>query len=552
MNEENWKSFEIINYRDVILFFLLSKFGNDPKSLKTILRRFFKDRLKDEPDEEVIEKMLQGIRTIRDKYHKLIVSISKYNGIFKDIRKDSHLKLLHNQFFGAEFQQLSAETFNLLISFGYYKRTMLFLRIANNIRQNGNPCDSESVNIDSIYLLAHLINRLIKAKKHINKHNGISTRIVIDSLRNSLEIMFFKERYSGFYMFAVKDNKTRSYNRLYNRLVDIECPDDRRDLTNKLLDVDDIEYRTNDFSEGKFYAPDVENCIQKSDVHIINRKIQDIIKTGEISNEYENFYTREEQLMKIMSLVAQPGIVTPSSIERSMHIAHTAKSNSGCISRQVGAAITDENYSLRSIGWNDVAAGFTPCNLRSVMDYYNETLDEEHYSDFERGVNIDETDFKYKDKHPNNFKHAIHDYFQNGEEKIKNGMDGKNCSFCFKTIHNKYEGEKNQVHTRSLHAEENAMLQISKYGGQPLKGGKLFTTASPCELCAKKAFQLGIKEIFYIDPYPGISRSQILKSGKIDQRPKMLPFKGVIGKSYSKFYEPFMAYKDEVNMILSD
>lgn len=86
--------------------------------------------------------------------------------------------------------------------------------------------------------------------------------------------------------------------------------------------------------------------------------------------------------------------------------------------------------------------------------------------------------------------------------------------YCFKTAYNAFSGEKNQVHTRSLHAEENAMMQISKSGGQGLRDGFLFTTASPCELCAKKAYQLGVRTIYYIDPYPGISRNHILKSNE--------------------------------------
>lgn len=68
--------------------------------------------------------------------------------------------------------------------------------------------------------------------------------------------------------------------------------------------------------------------------------------------------------------------------------------------------------------------------------------------------------------------------------------------YCFKSIYNGMKKDKNQVHTRALHAEENAFLQIAKYGGAKIEGGKLFTTASPCELCSKKAYQLGIKEIY--------------------------------------------------------
>ena len=103
--------------------------------------------------------------------------------------------------------------------------------------------------------------------------------------------------------------------------------------------------------------------------------------------------------------------------------------------------------------------------------------------------------------------------------------------------------DKNQVHTRSLHAEENAFLQIAKYGGASIQGGKLFTTASPCELCAKKAYQLGIKEIYYIDPYPGLSTRHILSFGKSDN-PKMILFKGAIGNAYISMYSSRIPYKD--------
>jgi hypothetical protein len=110
------------------------------------------------------------------------------------------------------------------------------------------------------------------------------------------------------------------------------------------------------------------------------------------------------------------------------------------------------------------------------------------------------------------------------------------------------KNDKNQVYTRALHAEENAFLQISKYGGTQVKGGYLFTTASPCELCAKKAYQLGIKSIYYIDPYPGISQSHVLNFGK-DNNPKMKLFYGAIGQAYLDFYEPRMAVKDELELL---
>ncbi|MDP3249610.1 MAG: hypothetical protein Q8M93_21925 [Polaromonas sp.] len=129
-------------------------------------------------------------------------------------------------------------------------------------------------------------------------------------------------------------------------------------------------------------------------------------------------------------------------------------------------------------------------------------------------------------------------------------VGGRSSAFCFKTEYNALTGDDNQVHTRSLHAEENAFLQIVKQGGQGIAGGKLYTTASPCELCAKKAFQLGIKHIFYIDPYPGISLTHILKSGIEASRPTVQLYQGAVGIAYHRLYDPVLPYKDELRALM--
>lgn len=102
------------------------------------------------------------------------------------------------------------------------------------------------------------------------------------------------------------------------------------------------------------------------------------------------------------------------------------------------------------------------------------------------------------------------------------------------------------VYTRSLHAEENAILQMAKYGGEPLMNGVIYVTASPCELCAKKLYQIGVRKIVYIDPYPGISLNQIVRAGF--KRPRLKLFQGAYGTTYFKLYQPFMSYKDELGI----
>lgn len=58
---------------------------------------------------------------------------------------------------------------------------------------------------------------------------------------------------------------------------------------------------------------------------------------------------------------------------------------------------------------------------------------------------------------------------------------------------------------------------------------------------------MGIKEIYYIDAYPGISKSHILECG--DNQPQMILFTGAVGRAYINLYNPFVPLKDEIEAI---
>jgi deoxycytidylate deaminase len=185
------------------------------------------------------------------------------------------------------------------------------------------------------------------------------------------------------------------------------------------------------------------------------------------------------------------------------------------------------------MGWNDVPKGHVPCLLRFSSDLLSGNRDLEAFSRFERT----NSDFKTKGICTIPYVSAKHD-----------AIEGRHVTYCFKDSYNKATGNRNQVHTRALHAEENAFLQVAKSGGQGVAGGYLFSTASPCELCAKKAYQLGIARVYYIDPYPGISVEHIFGAGS--SPPRVNLFSGVIGRAYHDLYGPLMAYKDEMDTLL--
>lgn len=386
----------------------------------------------------------------------------------------------------------------------------LYQIIGKNIRLSGDPY-KESLEEGKFFTLAERINSVIKKIHEERQARRERTFIVIDAIRNPLEALFFQDRYSSFFLMAISAPEGDRQARL--RALKYSESD--------IASIDQVEYTPHDLDETAFYSvQDIQACLQRADLYVSNPNV-----TAKV-NQFQGL---ANQLIRFVSLIRRPGIVTPSALERCMQIAYTAKLNSGCISRQVGAVVTDINFSVRSIGWNDAPHGQVPCNLRNRNDLLGGS-DSSAYSNFER------TDEKYLAN------------FSNSSERfsiIPN--DGRNNAFCFKSEYNDFTGERNQVHTRSLHAEENAFLQISKYGLSSIEGGLLFTTASPCELCAKKAYQLGITKIYYIDPYPGIALNHILQGGS--KNPALVLFSGAIGRAFHRLYSPIVAYKDELNAL---
>ncbi|RIV18148.1 hypothetical protein DYU11_29795 [Fibrisoma montanum] len=495
-NWSNWK-FVLVRPSDIIVSFL---FKHELNSIKKYLNDTFPEK-----DSEV-----QGvIDYINDDFESLKYFVQKVfdqSSTSSNYRNTLDLDAAYDVFIiDNKLADFSNKLKIKLAELSNKSKPSLFQVFGNNLRKSGNVLNDQNFDPANCYAISEVSNQLIKA---IRKNSGKKAWVVIDSIRNSLEALYFKERFSAFYLFGINtENKTR-----IERLTKLYSQQDAEAL--------DIEY-TNLSSEEKFYEQDIKSCIQVADIHLYNPQDE---QPG------IRYQVLKKQLVRYLSLIKQPGIITPTPEERNMQIAYTAKYNSGCISRQVGAVITDQSFSLKSVGWNNTAEGQTPCLLRNVTDLINDT-DSTAFSDHEKGDDVKgilkET---YKD-------------FRTGT------FNGRNISFCFKEVHNCIDGHKNQVHTRSLHAEENAMLQIAKYGGEGLKNGYLFTTASPCELCSKKAYQLGIKKIFYIDPYPGIAEKQILRSGQDNHKPELVLFNGAIGRAYHQLFEPFMAYKDELKIL---
>jgi len=487
--EAQWKPFKVITISTLIFSFLLSK---DSSEVHAFLDKI---RVSD------ANKIIVILNNLKSSEH-----YEEFNRCIVEGRRDSESRAWI--FYEDSLKNSIAEVRQILEN----KYTSVFQTLGNNIRMSGDALSSDEIP-DQLFTLIRRVKRLTKAAFTHEKENGEdSVRVVIDAVRNPLELVYLRDQFAAFYAVALTCDDSDRIERLQeNGLSKKEVKAiDEKEYSEKKKHLDSYE---------SFVSQNIQDCIQKSDIFLAN--------SGKLVEYVQNIRILNTQIVRYVSLMLRPGLVTPTGDERCMQLAFVAKLNSGCISRQVGAALADQHRSVKSVGWNDVPKGQVPCLLRDVDELLTGG-DVDAFSTFEK------TDQKF-------ITQIKQTFLNRGSVKAI----GLPCPYCFKREYNKSIKTENQVHTRSLHAEENAFLQLTKHGGAGIEGGFLYTTASPCELCSKKAFQLGIREIVYVDPYPGISSSHILSSGDHAARPNVRLFNGAIGHAYHRLYEPILPIKDE-------
>ena len=554
---QQYQPFEILRYRNVLLLSTLEKYAcvnnyaGFLNQVSDLLKNKFDKSHKDvdeyyKVNNKFTNEELIGLGLDEDLFNSFKHLYDIHNN--KERERFAYRKELCNIYFDDKFDDFCEKFYNELKRRDYFAKNFFVHRLANSIRATGNPDaivnQDNEYNCDHIFDVIDLINGIIKG--YHENYPQKPRRFVIDSVRSSLEIMYMRERFSGFYSVALHNDgnekklvEHKVIKSMFNKLED-ELSEDQKSIyhatVNRIMTLSNAESDKCDFEKGLFYSPDISRCVTESEIHL---------SYNSDDEDNNSFKSLAEQWMKFYSLIVRPGLITPSRDERCMSIAYVAKFNSGCISRKVGCTIVDKEYTVQSIGWNDPPSTQLPCQMRYADELYSEDNDEaikdvkdKIYSKYELTGNIKNTG--------KTFVSCIRDNVNKQTVRSLSNL-GLRYSYCFRSQYNKFTGTKDQVNTRSLHAEENTMLRLAKSGGNGLKDGIMYVTASPCVLCSKKAFQIGIREIVYLDPYTDIAPDLILRCGW--NTPKLKAFKGAIGVTFYKLYRPFMPYKDEIAIL---
>jgi deoxycytidylate deaminase len=209
-----------------------------------------------------------------------------------------------------------------------------------------------------------------------------------------------------------------------------------------------------------------------------------------------------------------------------MYLAASAAGNSACLSRQVGAALTDQSGEVISVGWNDV-----PKAGGNLYTSDGSSTDE----DDKRCWNLDGgTCFNDAEKRIT-AELLADDLVRNEIIKPEAKQD------VIKIILEKSKVKDLIEFSRSIHAEMHAILLGSQMAGKKVRDGKLFCTTYPCHSCARHIIAAGIKEVYYIEPYrkslaTKLHDDSITESEEMTSKVRLLPYEGVAPARYFKLF----------------
>ncbi len=89
----------------------------------------------------------------------------------------------------------------------------------------------------------------------------------------------------------------------------------------------------------------------------------------------------------------------------------------------------------------------------------------------------------------------------NGTPRGTKNCDEGGCARCWARAHGTVAAGTQLDECTCSHGEENAIVQAS-FHGVAISGGTLYTTFSPCLMCAKMCINAGIAEIVFAAEYP--------------------------------------------------
>lgn len=360
-------------------------------------------------------------------------------------------------------------------------------------------------------------SRLSDAQKKVSNESipeitSLKTRrkcYIFNSIKNKEELLLLRRIYTdNYYQFSVFSPLDERIKNLLNKNLS------QNEVT-EIVDID--EFDNNEFGQN------VRGTFTEGDF---------FLRVSE-----KNLSNLDSKIERYLHLIFESDIITPTIEETAMYSAKSASGNSACLSRQVGASITDEIGNLISTGWNDVPK--FGGNLYRESDFSDDRCFNKGYcsNDLHKDYIIDSIIDSLKN---DNDTKAI---FTDNE-----GFNRINVSEKIKKVLKKTKIKDLIEFSRSVHAEMHAIISGSQLSGGKMINGKLFCTTYPCHNCARHIIVAGIKEVYYIEPYVKsmcltLHDDAITEDENSNEKVRILIFDGVAPRKYLTFFTNFAERK---------
>lgn len=356
---------------------------------------------------------------------------------------------------------------------------------------------------------------------------------LIDQFKRPEEVELFRVIYqSNFYLLGIlRDEQERIRN-----LKEDDAPE------NKLHDIINIDNKSDDD-----YGQRTGKAILLSDFFIKNNQSQ----KSDI----------EKKINRFIGLIHGQNGLTPSINEKGMYAAYSASLQSACLSRQVGAALCDDEGNLLAVGRNDV-----PKFGGGLYTYDDQ--DKDHRCVYKSGKCYNDVNkLKIKKRLRDIINDSITEIVNENSRDLTVVADSVNKAHLDlvkkdilnnilnqsdKIADNLYKESKISVimeYSRSIHAEMDVITTMARTSKENTKGKVLYTTTYPCHNCARHIVSSGIKKVIYIEPFEkslalDLHDDAISKS-ESSKKVSFIEFEGVSPRRYNKFFYPTDERKDD-------
>jgi len=358
------------------------------------------------------------------------------------------------------------------------------------------------------------IAAIASEKKKINysDDNYKGTVFIIDQFKRSEEVELFRVIYQhNFYLLGVLRD-------LDYRITNLVADDSTKDDLHQIINIDNKS--KNDYGQRTGEA------ILDSDFFLKNNFSQ----KSDIKKKIERFF----------GLIHGLNGLTPSINEKGMYAAYSTALQSACLSRQVGAALLDDEGNLLAVGKNDVpkAGGGL---------YNSDDNDNDHRCVHKSGK-------CYNDDSKNKIKGRIKDILTEDVSKIFETQSNQEVTdLNILRLINSLDDITNRIYheskiatimeySRSIHAEMDVITTMARKNNGDTNGKILFTTTYPCHNCARHIVAAGIKKVVYIEPFDKSLALDLHNDAitKNDESSKVIfsDFEGVSPRRYNKFFRP--------------